>query len=285
MTMSRDLEKFFTELQNKIFSIDSFLAMGENIFYTILIIAGCKVLKKYGEPLIETVLIRKNSINNGRAQTLCSILKSVFHYLISFAGAILVLNIFAPDITKPILASAGIMGLAISFGSQNLVKDVITGFFILFEDQFAVSDYITTCNQSGYVEELGLRVTKLRDTTGELHIIPNGLIAQVTNHSRGSMLALVDVGIAYEADIDKALDLLHQLVEDTARELDYVMEGPTVLGVQDLGFSRVIIRIIAKTKPMQQWELERNLRKKIKQLFDANGIEIPYPKQVLVDQS
>jgi len=279
------LQSFWTEIQGKIFSIDTFLAVGENLFYTILIIVGCKFLKKFGEPLIDTVLIRKNSINNGRAQTLCSILKSVFHYVIYFAGIILVLNKIAPDITKPILASAGIMGLAISFGSQNLVKDVITGFFILFEDQFAVTDYITTCNLSGHVEELGLRVTKLRDITGELHIIPNGLIAQVTNHSRGSMLALLDIGIAYEADIDKALALLHQLVEDTARELDYVVEGPTVLGVQDLGSSQVVVRIIAKTKPMQQWELERFLRKKIKDLFDANNIEIPYPKQVLVNPS
>ncbi len=220
-------------------------------------------------------------INSAKTKTLGTIIKSLITYVLYFTAGIMILNVFEVP-TGPLLASAGIFGLAISFGSQSLVRDVLTGFFILLEDQFSVSEYVTITGVSGYVEELGLRVTKLRDFTGELHIIPNGLIKQVTNHSRGNMAAVVDVSIAYEEDIDRCIGLLEMLCLHFGGEHSEVLEGPHVLGIQAMGANEVIVRVFAKTVPMKQWDVERELRKEIKAMFDREGVEVPYPRQVLV---
>jgi len=176
-----------------------------------------------------------------------------------------------------ILAVAGIGSLAIGFGAQNLVKDVISGFFIIFEDQFGVGDYITINNFSGLVEEVGLRISKIRDFSGDLHIIPNGEIKTVTNHTRGSMRALVNVGIPYEEDVDRIINVLTQICEDIKKSRNDVIEGPTVLGITDFQDSQVLITIIAKTEPMKQWEVERDIRYRIKKVFDREKITFPYP--------
>ncbi|MGE5559930.1 MAG: mechanosensitive ion channel family protein [Chloroflexota bacterium] len=217
-----------------------------------------------------------------RARTLAALLQSILRYAVDFLAVIAVFQAF--DIpTASFLAGAGIVGLALGFGAQNLVRDMITGFFLIYEDQFAVGDYVTIGELSGTVEEMGLRVTKLRDFSGDMHIIPNGSIDRTTNHSRGAMRAMVDVGIAYEEDLDRALAVLADLCRDVANDhRDILVEGPSVLGVTDLGPSEVRIRITAMTKPMQQWTVERALRKRITQGLAAAGIEIPYQKYVTV---
>lgn len=145
--------------------------------------------------------------------TLMSLTKNILRYVIYFIAVASILKIFNIEMTS-ILAVAGIGSLAIGFGAQNLVKDVISGFFIIFEDQFGVGDYITINNFSGLVEEVGLRISKIRDFSGDLHIIPNGEIKTVTNHTRGSMRALVNVGIPYEEDVDRIINVLTQICED-----------------------------------------------------------------------
>jgi small conductance mechanosensitive channel len=161
---------------------------------------------------------------------------------------------------------------------------VITGFFILLEDQYSVGEYVTTGNFSGFVEEIGLRVTKLRDWGGEYHIVPNGQITAITNFSRGSMRALVDVGIAYEQDIGRALEVMQRIAQGFREEMsDIIVEGPEVLGVIALGPSEVVIRTIAKVKPMEQWRVERELRKRFKETFEREGIEIPYQRLVVIN--
>jgi len=224
----------------------------------------------------------KTTGDERRADTLKILLKSVARYALFFIAAITVLDELGVPIAA-VLSAAGILGLAVGFGAQNLVKDVITGFFIIFEDQFSVGEYVETEGVGGIVEEVGLRITKLRDWNGKLHIIPNGSIAMVTNHNRGSLRAWVEVRVSYREDLNRVL----QVLEDTCKSVrndfaDKITQGPRVLGVTNLGQSEVVITIMAMTTPLEQWGIERELRKRIKETFEREGIEIPYPHQVII---
>lgn len=215
-----------------------------------------------------------------RVNTLAEILKSVMKYILYFIAMVTILDMFIN--TASILATAGIGGVAIGFGAQSLVKDIITGFFILLEDQYALGDYVKIGEFEGIVEELGVRVTKLRDFSGELHIIPNGNIEVVTNRARGAMRALVEVKIAYEEDLDHAIKLLEKMCLTIKEGDDTILEGPSIVGVTDLAENGVVLRIVAKTQPMDQWSLEREIRKKAKETLNREDIEIPYPRIVIV---
>lgn len=262
------------------------LKTGGTILGTLLVaFAGIKL----GDAIINKVFKpRDNKLypDERRILTIKTLSKSILRYAVYFVVGFTILGQLA-DLAqtdpKGFLAGAGILGVALGFGAQSLVKDVITGFFIILENQYAVGEYITTGNFSGFVEEIGLRVTKLRDWGGEYHIIPNGQINTVTNFSRGSMRAVVEVGIAYEEEVDRALEVMNRVAESVRREMqNVIVEGPEVLGVVNFGPSEVIIRTVAKTKPMEQWQVERELRKRFKEAFDREGIEIPYPRRVII---
>lgn len=221
-------------------------------------------------------------IDERRARTVSTLLRSVLRYAVDAVAIFTVMTELGFDIA-PLLAGAGVAGLAIGFGAQNLVRDVITGFFIILEDQYAVGDYISTNGSEGVVEEIGVRTTKLRAPSGHLHIIPNGTIQEVTNHSRGTTRAMVDVGIAYEEDVDQVMEILRRVARETAAAMpDKIRQGPDVLGVVNFGPSEVVLRLMAQAAPMQHWEVERELRRRIKEAFDREGVEIPYSRQVLV---
>lgn len=249
-----------------------------------LIFFAIKMILRLVNKIIDRTLKDKDDIphfmSNKRANTIGIILKKVVRYTLYFVGLLMVLEMFGIRTTS-ILATAGVGGLAIGFGAQSLVKDVITGFFILLEDQYAIGDYVQISTYEGVVEELGMRVTKLRDFSGELHIIPNGEIHVVTNRTRGSMRALVTIEIAYEEDIDRAIKVIERVSKSIKDANEFIIDGPTVQGVIALSSSGVEIRVVAKTVAMEQWSVERNLRKKIKEAFDRENIEIPYPKMVL----
>ncbi len=253
----------------------------------LLILIASKIAIKFMIVIIDKFFENRErlriKLEENRIKTLKSILKSIARYTIYFIAALPILDTVGVDI-KGLIAAAGIGGLAIGFGAQNLVRDVITGFFILFEDQFTVGDYVDFDGKSGIVEEMALRVTKIRDLSGDLHIIPNGAISKVTNRCRGNMRAKVDISIAYEEDIENAIEVLNKASQELLKETDAIVEGPTVLGVTSFGASDVVITTIAKTKPMSQWEVERLMRKRFKQAFDKAGIEIPYPKRVVYNQ-
>ncbi len=219
-----------------------------------------------------------------KVDTLRGIIKSILRYGIYFIAFTPILETVGIRVSS-LIAAAGIGGLAIGFGAQNLVRDVITGFFILLEDQFQVGDYIEVVDKSGIVEDITLRVTKLKDFNGDLHIIPNGIIDKVTNKSRDNMRALVEVGISYKENVGKIIDVLENICKEMAKKNDKIVEGPTVLGITNLGESGIIISIDAKTLPMEQWGIERELRKRIKDQFDKIGIEIPYPKRVVIQET
>lgn len=250
----------------------------------VIIMIAVKIIIRLTNKVIDRTLRDKGHknyfTNNKRANTIAQILKKLVKYTLYFISALMILEMFGVTTTS-ILATAGVGGLAIGFGAQSLVKDMITGFFIILEDQFSVGDYIQVLSFNGVVEELGMRVTKLRDFSGELHIIPNGEISVVTNRTRGTMRALVEVGIAYEEDIDNAIRVVEKVAEEIKRTNESVLDGPTISGVTKLDHSGVNIRMVARTKPMEQWGVEREMRKKIKEAFDRENIEIPYSKMVV----
>jgi len=220
------------------------------------------------------------TLREKRGITIAQLLRTVGGTTILIVAFLLTLNLFVE--IGPLLAGAGILGLAISFGAQSLVKDFISGFFILFEDQFAVGDVIEAAGKSGVVERMSLRVVVLRDLQGTLHVIPNGEIKVVSNKTRGWSRAVIDVGVAYDADIDQALAVLRDEAARFAADpvwkerLEGAVEVP---GVEALGDSAVVIRLLARTQPGSQWDVARELRRRLKTRLDAEGLEIPFPQR------
>ena len=217
-----------------------------------------------------------------RGQTIAQLLRSVGKVVIIVIGLLMTLSLFI-DIA-PLLAGAGILGLAVSFGAQSLVKDVIAGFFQLMENQFSVGDVVELAGKEGTVEKMNLRVVHERDGKGHVHIIPNGQIGVVTNMTKGWSRAVVDVGVEYGADLDRAIGVLRdesqRLFDDPAWHPRF--DGaPDVLGVQELGDSSVVIRTLLRVQPGKQWEVAREFRRRVKLRFDKEGIEIPFPQRVV----
>ncbi|SHM17758.1 small conductance mechanosensitive channel [Caldanaerovirga acetigignens] len=256
------------------------------IFKALIILISAAAAIKAGASVIDRLFAMKFKrlpVDESRMKTLAGLLKSVLRYTVYLIAAVVMLDTFGVK-TSSIIAAAGIGGLAIGFGAQSLVKDVISGFFIIFENYFQIGDYVETAGVSGVVEEMGLRTTKLRDFGGQIHIIPNGEITRVTNYSRGNLRALVNVRISYEEDLNRVIEILEEVAEEVRQKRNDIVEGPTVLGVSDFGPSEAVITIWARTLPMQQWSVERELRKAIKERFDREGIEIPYPKMIVIDE-
>ena len=214
-----------------------------------------------------------------RTQTLGSLLNNVVLIVISTFAVLTILNNFVP--IGPLLAGVSVVGLAVSFGAQSLVKDVINGTFILLEGQFGIGDVVRIGEASGLVEKVTLRTTMLRDAEGVLHIIPNGEIKMVSNLTKNWSRAVIDVGIAYREDVDRVISVLRDLVGEFENDDQWsplLLEPPEVLGVNQLGDSSVVIRTQVKTLPLKQWEVARELRRRIKKKFDDEGIEIPFPQ-------
>jgi small conductance mechanosensitive channel len=217
-----------------------------------------------------------------RGRTISLLVRGVGRVVVFVGAVLLTLNIFMN--IAPILGATAILGLAVSFGAQSLVKDVITGFFMLLEDQFGVGDVIEAAGKSGSVESLSLRVVKLRGLDGTLHIIPNGEITSVSNMTRGWSRAVLEIGVSYDADLDKALAAFR----DEARifserpewqaKLDAPLEVP---GIEKLAADSVVIRVLAQTRPGLQWEVARAFRLAIKKRLDEEGIDIPFPQQTV----
>jgi len=218
-----------------------------------------------------------------RALTLAGIVKTVGTTVIVIIATMMGLQEIGLDIT-PIIAGAGVVGLAVGFGAQSLIKDLIAGFFIILEGQFAVGDVIRTGEISGCVERLNLRVTILRDvSSGAVHFIPNSEIKVVSNLTKEWSRVALDIGVAYHEDIDRVIGVLQQVGQELARDErmgPLIMESPEVLGIESFGESQVTIKVLVKTLPQRQWEVAREFRRRIKATFKKEGIEIPYPTRV-----
>jgi small conductance mechanosensitive channel len=222
-----------------------------------------------------------------RARTMASLLRTVGTAFIVVVAALMALREIGLDIT-PLLAGAGVAGLAIGFGAQSLIKDVIAGFFILMEDQFYVGDVIQAAGVSGQVERMSLRTTIVRDLQGTVHFIPNGEIKVASNLTKEWSRAVLEVGIGYQEDLDRILCLLTEVGRELAADASFgpmVLEPPQVLGVESLGESQVTLRLLLKTLPSKQWEVARELRRRIKNRFDREKIAIPYPHRVVITRA
>ncbi len=218
-----------------------------------------------------------------RANTLSAFVLKASRVLIVFIACIVVLFEFEINIT-PILAGAGIAGIAIGLGAQKLINDYLNGFFIFLENQFRVGDVIDAAGVSGEVEDINLRTTILRDFRGLVHIIPNSEIKVVSNYSKEFSRYVLDIGVAYKEDIDQVITLLKEIAKDFFQDEVFgpdMLEEPEVLGVQDLGDSAVVIRIGVNTKTLMQWAIAREFRRRIKVVFDERNIEIPFPHRTL----
>jgi small conductance mechanosensitive channel len=278
------IEKLFNSMIDKLSNEQTWITIGESFLKIIAILILTSILIRIGKLAIRNIFkVRTPSrlrISERREATLLKLLENMLTYVVFFVAAIMILSVLTIDV-KALLAGAGIVGLAVGFGAQSLVKDIITGFFIIFEDQFSVGDYIRVDQFEGNVEEIGLRTTKIKNWTGEVHILPNGSIMQVTNFSLNNSIAFVDVSIAYEGDINKAEKVLQDLFEKLPEKYEDMVKPPEILGVQNLAASDVVLRVVSETLPMRHFYIARQLRKEIKLCLDEHGIEIPFPRLVM----
>jgi moderate conductance mechanosensitive channel len=220
-------------------------------------------------------------LNLQRAATLTQAVSTALVVVIWAVAVLMVLGEFRFNL-GPLLASAGVAGVALGFGAQSLVKDTLSGFFILLENQFGVGDNLELTTQSGKVigrvESLTLRVTSLRAFDGTLHIVPNGNIVVASNRSRGWARAIVDVRAAYEEDVDRLRNVLEGLFEELRADPtvgEWIHEGPSVLGVERMGHDALVMRVIADTRPSKVMDLERILRERITRRMTDQGIRVP----------
>lgn len=232
-------------------------------------------LKRAKIPQARTELSRK-------LNTFLPLAQSVVTYLVAFFALILILREAGVDATA-ILAGAGVVGIAVGFGAQTLIRDILTGLFLVFEDSLSVGDTVQIGDVTGTVEEIGLRITRIRTISGALVTIPNGEISRITNYNRGFGQAVVEVNVAYEADIDKAVEVLQRAVSEyRILHPDLLLEEPVVQRIIRLENSGVVLRVLARVPPQRRWEVERDLLYHIKKAFDSESIEIPYPKYIII---
>jgi small-conductance mechanosensitive channel len=220
-----------------------------------------------------------------RVEALSTVLRSVASFAIWTVAAFMVLGEFGINL-GPLIAGAGIIGVALGFGSQSLVRDFLSGIFILVEDQYGVGDTVDLGDAVGTVEVVSLRTTRVRSVDGTVWHVPNGTIARVGNKSQHWSRALLDVQVAYGTDISHAREVIKGVADDVWREKSgWVIEEPELWGVEELGPHGVTIRLVIKTQPSQQWDVSRLVRERLKEAFDAEGIEIPFPQQTVWHRS
>jgi moderate conductance mechanosensitive channel len=218
-----------------------------------------------------------------RAQALGMVLKSITALTVYGLAVVIAVSEFGISV-GPLIAGAGIVGVAIGFGAQSLVRDFLTGIFMLVEDQYGVGDVIDVGEAVGLVEEVTLRTTRLRDLEGRVWYIPNGEIRRVGNLSQKWGRAVLDVGVSYDTDLDQAMAVMKRVADELWHEdLDgaHIIEEPEVIGVNAFGDSEITLRVMMKTEPIHQFKVGRELRKRVKEAFDREGIEIPFPQRTV----
>ena len=264
-------------------NIETWTAIGIRMAAIILLsVLGLAIVQLVSQRLLKlaqsTVKTRKG--RQRQLETLIQVLRWIAQAVIVGAALLTILGHFI-DIT-PILASVGIMGLAVSLGAQTLIKDFIGGLLILIENQYAVGDVIQVGNVSGSVERLTLRTTHVRNVNGNLHIVPNGDVRTVANVTREWSRAMVDIGVAYEEDLERVVTVLEQEVDAFVDDPDFgpqLLERPKVLAPLSLGDWAMTVRVMVKTPAGKQWGVAMELRKRILAACKRENVELPYPRQ------
>jgi len=246
--------------------------------------SGAATLPRILRPLRERapVLLESTALlserRQQRAETLASVLRSIASFAIFAIAFMLILGELGINLA-PIVASAGIVGVAVGFGAQNLVKDFLTGMFMILEDQYGVGDVVDVGEASGGVEAVGLRTTRLRDVNGVVWHVRNGEILRVGNMSQGWSRAVLDVPLAYGTDVGRARDVMKDVADGLWRDeefADLVLEEPEVWGVEQLNAEGLVIRLVVKTAPLEQWKVARALRERLTARFETEGIRTPF---------
>jgi moderate conductance mechanosensitive channel len=276
----KGMQKLIDKFQNE----DTWLNMGEALLKILAILVITNILIRIGKLMIHNIFKIRNlsplNTSDRREETLSRLLDNVLSYVVYFIAFMMILSVLGIDV-KALIAGAGVVGLAVGFGAQSLVKDIISGFFIIVEDQFSVGDHVRIGQYEGNVETIGLRTTKIKSWTGELHILPNGSIIEVTNFSINNSIAVVDIAIAYGEDIAKAEKVIEDTIQFMPAQYEELVKAPELLGIQTMGATEVVLRVVAETQPMKQAAVSRNIRRDIKLQLDENGIKAPNPRVVM----
>jgi len=240
-------------------------------------------VKKFIRKIIVSSLFRSKESERKREDTLIKIINSTISVVTILIAGLMILQELGVDI-GPILAAAGIAGLAFGFGGQYLIRDIISGLFIILENQYRVGDAVCFGETCGLVEDISLRMTTLRDLDGTVHHIPHGEIKGVSNLSKEFSRVNLNVGIAYDSNLEKVIAVVNKVGQELSEDIewkDLIIKPPQFLRVDDFADSAIIIKILGETKPIKQWEVTGELRKRLKIAFDKEGIEIPFPQQVV----
>ena len=255
------------------------------------IIIAFFLLRPFGGIFIEKVIRRAVTSNHllskeaekKRGDTLIRIFTTTFQVVTILILGLMIIAEFGVD-TTPIIAGAGIIGIAVGFGGQYLIKDVISGLFIILENQYRVGDVVCAGDKCGLVEDITLRTTILRDLDGTVHHVPNGEISVASNLSKIYSRVNLNIGVSYSEDLEKVIKVVNKVGEDLARDRawrEFIKTPPKFLRVDDFADSAVVIKILGDTEPLKQWDVTGELRKRIKIAFDKNNIEIPFPQRVV----
>jgi len=271
-----------SRLAARLFENPRLLALGEALLSIVLILIGAAIAARLATSIVRRALAPRGDrfLDETRARTLRPLLESLLRYVVYFIALVMVLREVGVD-AAAILASAGVVGLAVGFGAQQLIRDLISGFFILAEGLIRVGDVIVVGEHTGLVEQVSVRTTLLRKYNGELWAIRNGELNIFGNLNRDFSRAIVTVGVAYEADLRRAMSVMQEVGRRWAEERrEIVLGAPEVQGVMQFGESQVEVRLVVMVRPMAHWEAERELRIRLKEAFDREGIEIPFPRRV-----
>ena len=278
-----------TDFWTKLLSSATDWAIKELPGIIIMVIALIIILRvaRFSISRLKKTLIRKaeknETVDNAEAEkridTLVGILLGVMRIVLYTVFIIMLLGKFGIDI-GPLLASAGILGLAVGFGAQELVRDYISGFFMLLEDQVRAGDVAIINGTGGLVETIGLRTISLRDFSGTVHIFQNGKISSLSNMTKDWSAMLFDIGVAYKENVDQVMEIMKQVGDELRNDETFgphIIEPIEVFGLDSFGDSALVIKARLKTKPIQQWTIGREYRRRLKIAFDAQNIEIPFP--------
>lgn len=255
------------------------------------IVVAAYIIHLIAKPFIER-MIRRAVVSDRflskeaevkREDTLIKIVHGTFHVLLVIVVAMMILSNLGMDI-GPLIAAAGIAGLAFGFGGQYLIKDIISGLFIILENQYRVNDVVCFNGTCGLVEDITLRMTTLRDLDGTVHHVPHGEITTVSNLSKYYARVNLDIGVSYNSNLEHVIGVVNKVGQELAEDPEWkelIIKPPQFLRVDDFADSAVVIKILGETKPIKQWDVTGELRKRLKIAFDKEGIEIPFPQRVV----
>ena len=286
LALADRIQNFFAKEQLN----ELLINVGFKIISVILVCVIMSVIRRLGKNMLKKAFAvnveRIQKVTGGterRKETFESLSLNIWRYTVNIVLILWLVSIFIP--LQNLLIASSAFFVVIGFAAKSMLDDITMGFFIIFEDLFSVGDFVEIDGNTGTVTEIGLRSVKIRVLTGEIVIIPNGNIGKVINHSVSNGQAVLDISIAYEADIDQAILVLEGVAQDAFDKYETILQLPQILGVQELADSAIVIRMIAEVSPLQQWHIQRELRRLIKKSFDQHNIEIPYSKMVIYQKN